>query len=138
MWSRSNGDCAKTGEPAGLTRCPPQPVLLRADARSPARASHDRGLCLFAQIDHAANAERARLQMPPTTLLVFGHPATGTPLMLAAPDLAIELPSRILVREEQDGSVSVLHHDAGQLGQRFGRGTSWLAGDARAASPTGA
>ncbi len=91
-------------------------------------AIHDRGLCLFAQIDHAANAEGARLQMPPTTVLVFGDPATGTPLMLAAPDLAIELPSRILVREEQDGSVSVLHQDAGQLGERFGLQPEELAG----------
>ncbi len=91
-------------------------------------AIHDRGLCLFAQIDHAANAERARLQMPPTTVLVFGDPATGAPLMLAAPDLTLELPSRVLVRQEQDGSVSVLHHDAVRLGERFGLEAEELAG----------
>lgn len=91
-------------------------------------AIDERGLELFAQIDHAANARGAGLDMLPTAVLVFGDPATGTPLMLASPDFALELPSRLLVREEPDGSVSVLHHDALGLGGRYGLGVQELGG----------
>ena len=57
------------------------------------------GATVFAVIDHAEGAVAAGLQMPPTTVVVFGNPAVGTPLMLQAPDLALDLPSRALVRQ---------------------------------------
>ena len=59
-----------------------------------------RGVTLFAIIDHAAEAEKAGLIMPPTQVVLFGSPSAGTPLMLAAPALALDLPLRILVAEE--------------------------------------
>lgn len=69
-----------------------------------------RGLTTFARFDHAANAEAVGLQMPPTTVLVFGNARGGTPLMLQAPRLALDLPLRLLVRQAGD-DVLVSYHD---------------------------
>jgi uncharacterized protein (DUF302 family) len=57
-----------------------------------------RGFRIFAAIAHRAAAESVGLTMPPTTVLIYGNPKGGTPLMLAAPDFALELPLRVLVR----------------------------------------
>lgn len=80
----------------------------------------DAGLHLFARIDHAAGAGRVGLDLPPSTLLIFGDPEVGTPLMVEQPDFALELPSRILVRTDADGEVLVVHHDAAHLTARYG------------------
>jgi len=64
-----------------------------------------KGVTLFALIDHSAEAERAGLKMPPTKLLIFGSPKAGTPLMLAAPSSAIDLPLKILIWEDHDRKV---------------------------------
>ena len=61
------------------------------------------GLILFARIDHSAGAREVGLAMPPTTVLIYGHPKGGTPLMLASPFVALDLPLRVLVREREDG-----------------------------------
>src|SRR5882762_8662280 len=61
---------------------------------------HTKGVTLFAIIDHSGEAERAGMQMPPTKLLIFGNPKSGTPVMLAAPRSAIDLPLKILVWED--------------------------------------
>jgi uncharacterized protein (DUF302 family) len=58
------------------------------------------GFTIFAVIDHQAAARSVGLEMPPTTVLIYGNPKGGTPLMIAAPDFALELPLRVLVREE--------------------------------------
>lgn len=58
------------------------------------------GVMLFAIIDHSGEAEKAGMNMPPTKLLIFGNPKSGTPLMLAAPRSAIDLPLKILVGED--------------------------------------
>ncbi len=68
------------------------------------------GLILFARIDHAAGARDAGLAMPPTVLLVYGHAKGGTPIMLAAPSAALDLPLRVLVREDADGRAVVSFH----------------------------
>jgi uncharacterized protein (DUF302 family) len=60
-----------------------------------------KGIALFALIDHSGEAEKAGMKMPPTKLLIFGNPKAGTPLMLAAPSVAIDLPLKILVWEDQ-------------------------------------
>lgn len=74
-----------------------------------------KGLRIFAEIDHADAAKTAGLDMPPTKVLVYGNPAAGTPLMQEAPDLALELPLRVLVRQEAPpkGPVFVVFHRAG-------------------------
>lgn len=73
------------------------------------------GLVLFGEFDHAKAARDAGLSMPPTTVLVFGNPRGGTPLMLAHPDLALDLPFRVLISQLPDGQVNVSYHPAEEL-----------------------
>jgi uncharacterized protein (DUF302 family) len=73
---------------------------------------------LFALVDHSGEAEKAGLKMPPTKLLIFGSPKAGTPLMLAAPSIAIDLPLKILVREDADGNVWVSYNSPDYLRAR--------------------
>ena len=56
-----------------------------------------KGITLFAAIDHSGEAEKVGLRMPNTKLLIFGHPKAGTPVMIASPSAAIDLPLKILV-----------------------------------------
>jgi uncharacterized protein (DUF302 family) len=80
----------------------------------------EKGLKVFALIDHSGEAEKAGLEMHPTKLLIFGSPKGGTPLMVAAPSLAIDLPLKALVAEGDDGKVSVSYNDPEYLRQRHG------------------
>jgi uncharacterized protein (DUF302 family) len=64
-----------------------------------------KGLHLFAHIDHGAGAAQAGLQMPPAHVLIFGHAKAGTPLMLASPLLALDLPLKVLIWQDADGKV---------------------------------
>jgi uncharacterized protein (DUF302 family) len=73
------------------------------------------GLTIFAQIDHAAGARDVGLTMPPTTVLVYGNAKGGTPIMLAAPIVALDLPLRVLIREDADGHAIVAFHPARQM-----------------------
>ena len=68
------------------------------------------GLKVFARIDHAAGAKEAGLTMPPTVVLLYGSPKGGTPIMLAAPAAALDLPLRVLVREDADGRTQISFH----------------------------
>src|SRR5471032_3207011 len=70
------------------------------------------GLTIFARIDRQAAAKNVGLDMPPTTVLIYGNPKGGTPLMLAAPSLALDLPMRVLVREDGSGHTLVAFHPA--------------------------
>ena len=77
-----------------------------------------KGLQLFAMIDHSGEAEKAGLKMPNTKVIIFGSPKAGTPLMLAAPGLAIDLPLKVLVAEDASGKVSVTYNDPEYLRDR--------------------
>jgi uncharacterized protein (DUF302 family) len=79
-----------------------------------------KGVTLFALIDHSGEAEKAGMAMPATKLLIFGNPKGGTPLMLAAPTSAIDLPLKILVAEDESGRVTVSWNDTGYLQNRHG------------------
>ena len=79
----------------------------------------ERSIKLFAEIDHARNAREAGLEMPPTVVLIFGNAKAGTPLMVKAPDIALELPLRVLVREEPDGGAVLAYHDPTRLAAVF-------------------
>jgi len=68
------------------------------------------GLTIFARIDHAAGARNVNLAMPPTVVLIYGHAKGGTPLMVASPQAALDLPLRVLVREDADGRIVVAFH----------------------------
>ena len=67
----------------------------------------EKGIQLFALVDHSGEAAKAGLQMPPTKLAIFGSPKAGTPLMLAAPSIAIDLPLKLLISEDKSGSVHI-------------------------------
>ena len=71
------------------------------------QAIADEGLTLLATIDHAANAENVGLELPPTTVFLFGNPRAGTPLMQAAPTFGLDLPQRMLVWTNANGDVYV-------------------------------
>ena len=77
-----------------------------------------KGVTLFALVDHSGEAEKAGLKMPPTKLLIFGSPKAGTPLMLAAPSIAIDLPLKILVWEDGQGKVWVSYNSPAYLQER--------------------
>lgn len=78
------------------------------------------GVQLFAMIDHSGEAQRAGLKMSTAKLLIFGSPKAGTPVMLAAPSSAIDLPLKILVREDEDGKVWVSYNTPSYLMERHG------------------
>jgi uncharacterized protein (DUF302 family) len=75
---------------------------------------------LFALIDHSGEAEKVGMKMPPTKLLIFGNPKGGTPLMLAAPSIALDLPLKILVSEDARGKVSLSYNSLEYLKERHG------------------
>ncbi|MBZ5683518.1 MAG: DUF302 domain-containing protein [Acidobacteriia bacterium] len=80
----------------------------------------EKGLQVFALIDHSGEAEKVGLKMPPTKLLIFGSPKAGTPLMVAAPSLAIDLPLKALVAEDGQNKVTVTFNDPDHLRERHG------------------
>jgi len=69
-----------------------------------------KGITLFALVDHSGEAAKAGMKMRPTKLLIFGNPKAGTPLMLAAPSSAIDLPLKILVWEDDQGKVWITYN----------------------------
>ena len=79
-----------------------------------------KGVTLFALIDHSGEAEKVGMKMPPTKLLIFGSPKGGTPLMLAAPSSAIDLPLKVLIREDPQGKVWLTYNSAEYLQERHG------------------
>jgi uncharacterized protein (DUF302 family) len=74
-----------------------------------------RGVRLFALVDHSGEAEKAGMKMRPTKLLIFGNPKAGTPVMVAAPSIAIDLPLKILVWEDEAGKVWISYNSADYL-----------------------
>ena len=79
-----------------------------------------KGVMLFAIVDHSGEAEKVGMKMRPTKLLIFGSPKAGTPLMQAAPSVAIDLPLKILVWEDEQGKVWVSFNSPAYLQQRHG------------------
>src|SRR5215469_14818130 len=78
-----------------------------------------KGITLFAVIDHSGEAEKVGMKMPPTQLLIFGNPKAGTPVMLAAPVAAIDLPLKALAWQSADGKVWLSYNDVEYLQGRF-------------------
>jgi uncharacterized protein (DUF302 family) len=77
-----------------------------------------KGVTLFALVDHSGEAEKVGMKMRPTKLLIFGSPKAGTPVMLAAPSIAIDLPLKILVWEDGDGKVWISYNSVDYLRNR--------------------
>ena len=79
-----------------------------------------KGIKIFARVDHSGEAEKVGLKMPPTQLLIFGNPKGGTPVMLAAPTAAIDLPLKALAWQDGDGKVWLSYNDPEYIKKRFG------------------
>ncbi|HEV2386303.1 MAG TPA: DUF302 domain-containing protein [Candidatus Acidoferrales bacterium] len=88
----------------------------------------EKGIKLFALVDHSGEAEAAGMKMPPTKLLIFGNPKVGTPLMLAAPTSAIDLPLKILIAEDSQGMTWISYNSPAYLRDRHGFPTELLPG----------
>lgn len=84
------------------------------------RILHAKGVTLFAVVDHSGEAARVGMKMLPTKLLIFGSPKAGTPIMLAAPTIAIDLPLKILIWEDEQGKVWTSYNSIEYLQQRHG------------------
>jgi len=78
----------------------------------------EKGITLFALVDHSGEAAKAGMKMRPTKLLIFGNPKAGTPVMLAAPRSAIDLPLKILIWEDAQGKVWVTYNSPAYLQER--------------------
>lgn len=102
--------CHPTSPPVSATPPPPaspqRDLVITTSAHDHATtlarlvtAVESRGLTVVARIDHAAGATAAGLSLPPTTVLIFGNPKAGTPLMVSAPSIALDLPLRVLVAQ---------------------------------------
>jgi uncharacterized protein (DUF302 family) len=80
----------------------------------------EKGIKIFTLVDHSGEAEKAGLKMPSTQLLIFGNPKGGTPVMLAAPTAAIDLPWKALAWQDANGQVWLSYNDAAYIQRRFG------------------
>jgi uncharacterized protein (DUF302 family) len=108
----------------------PGAVLENGIVRIPSRHSVDetvakletilqaKGVELFAVVDHRGEAEKAGMRMPNTKLLIFGDPKAGTPLMLASPSVALDLPLKILVAQDAGGKVWISYNAPEYLQRR--------------------
>ena len=82
-------------------------------------ALHSRNLTLFAHIDHSGEARRVGLKMQEAHVLIFGNPKGGTPMMIASPLLALDLPLKVLVWQSEDGRVWVSSNSSDYLKTRY-------------------
>ncbi len=118
MQTDSTGEVAPApGSAEGIiTRPSPYPVDVTVDrVEAVLRA---RGLTLFALVDHSGEAARVGLTMRPTKLLIFGSPTSGTPLMVASPLLALDLPLKALVWQDAAGQILVSYNSTAYLASR--------------------
>jgi uncharacterized protein (DUF302 family) len=79
-----------------------------------------KGVKLFALVDHSGEAEKAGMLMYPTKLAIFGNPKAGTPLMIASPSVALDLPMKILIWADADGKVWISYNSPAYLQARHG------------------
>ena len=77
-----------------------------------------KGLMIFAKIDFSGDAKRAGLDMPPTQMLIFGSPKAGTPIMMAAPSSALDLPLKVLIAQDSNGKVWLSYNSPEYLAER--------------------
>ena len=101
-----NSSSTGSGDPRGVASAR-SPFAFADTVQRLLAAFADRGLRVFATLDQQAAAAEVGLSMPPTTLIIFGNPKAGTPLMLAQPSTALDLPLKALVAESESGEVRV-------------------------------
>lgn len=81
---------------------------------------NEKGMTVFARINHADGAKGVGLDLRPTELVIFGNPKVGTPLMQCVQTVAIDLPQKMLIWEAEDGQVWLAYNDPKYLGKRHG------------------
>jgi uncharacterized protein (DUF302 family) len=79
----------------------------------------EKSITVFAVVDHSGEAARVGLEMRATKLVIFGNPKAGTPLMLAEPDSALDLPLKLLIAQAANGTTSVSYNSIEYLASRF-------------------
>ncbi|MGB5615395.1 MAG: DUF302 domain-containing protein [Desulfobacterales bacterium] len=82
------------------------------------KALETKGMTVFIRIDHAAGAKKVGLALPPTELVIFGNPKVGTPLMQCSRSVAIDLPQKALIWEDDQGQVWLTYNDPAYLAGR--------------------
>ncbi|MEH2411696.1 DUF302 domain-containing protein [Nostoc sp.] len=97
----------------------PSPYSVLATIDRLAAVLQAKGITIFARIDQQAEAEKVGLSLRPTQLLLFGNPQAGTPLMVAEPTIALDLPLKALAWEAADSKVWLSYNDPNYLKQRF-------------------
>jgi CubicO group peptidase (beta-lactamase class C family)/uncharacterized protein (DUF302 family) len=112
----------KLGPPVGpkVMTCLESPYPVATTVDRLAEFLKSKGVEVVARVDHAAAAKKKGLELRPTEVLVFGNAAVGTHLMLSRPSVALDLPLRIVVWQEADGSVWAGTHDVGEVAQQHG------------------
>ena len=88
-------------------------------------AIEEGGAKIIATVDHAAAAAQADMELRPATLIIFGNPRTGTPLMQETPTMALALPLRIAVYEDAEGKAQLVYQDLEQVAQADGMPDGW-------------
>ncbi|MDO5674403.1 MAG: DUF302 domain-containing protein [bacterium] len=110
---------AQTKKGRGITTLA-SPYSFNETVRRLLAAFADKGIKVFADIDQQAEARAAGLDMPPTTLILFGNPKVGTPLMQAQPSSGLDLPLKVLISETRPGKVEVCFNTAAYILERHG------------------
>lgn len=103
-----------------VTKASKHPVAATMDRIE--RIAKEKGMTIFARIDHAAGAEKVGMKMPASQVMIFGNPKGGTPLMLASPGAALDLPLRVAVWEDAQGKVWVGYNTVTFIKDRHGIG----------------
>lgn len=78
-----------------------------------------KAITVFAVVDHSGEAAKVGIKMPGTKLVIFGNPQAGTPVMLAAPDSALDLPLKLLLAEQSDGATRISYNSSAYLQARY-------------------
>src|ERR1700733_15112862 len=106
---------------------PPEGIISKPSKYSVPETIHrletiltSKGIKIFTLVDHSGEAEKAGLNMPPTQLLIFGNPKGGTPVMLAVPTAAIDLPLKALAWQDADGKFWLSYNDPAYIQRRYG------------------
>ncbi len=117
FFSHANGEQAHMSADNGIVTLPSQHSVDETVATIQ-RELQAKGIKLFALVDHSGEAQAAGLKMPNTKLLIFGNPKGGTPLMIASPSIALDLPMKLLVAEDANGKVSISYNAPAYLQAR--------------------
>jgi uncharacterized protein (DUF302 family) len=98
----------------------PSPYSVPETVKRLEKVLQEKGITLFAKIDHAAEAEKAKMKMRPAQLLIFGSPKGGTPIMNTAPLSAIDLPVKALIWQDAKSKVWLSYNSPSYLKERHG------------------